>query len=165
MKNKIQTAILLLSALLASGIFWILFEVQHLLVIEDQVYYWIYGSFKIFTLLAIVLVWIYSLKKREPSNTYILVYTTVVLQLIPLFVRLLAMGIPSTFEVFLFTLITVLSIIGFISLWIMIDRSNEKIAKVLPTLKGNEIPLQDDNDFYDENGNFVGVRKKGDKNE
>lgn len=160
MKNKLQTLILLLVSFIASLTFWVVFYFADLLVIESTVIEYLYFVIKPISLLLIIFVWIYSLKKRESSNTYILIQTTIGFQIIPLIVRLLGIGNNNAnFKDVLAIFIVVFSVLAYISLAIIIDRSNTKISKVMPTFKPKEIEVVEEETYYDESGKFKGANK------
>lgn len=160
MKNKLQTLILLLVSFIASLTFWVVFYFADLLVIESTVIEYLYFVIKPISLLLIIFVWIYSLKKREPSNTYILIQTTIGFQIIPLIVRLLGIGNNNAnFKDILAIFIVVFSVLAYISLAIIIDRSNTKISKVMSTFKPKEIGVVEEETYYDESGKFKGANK------
>ena len=158
MRNKLQTLVLLIVSLVASATFWVLFEGFDILEIKSELINITYIVIKSFILLTIVFVWLYGRKDKEPSNTYILVGTTIWIQLIPLAVRLLGTG--TDLKSFVAVFISVVTILAYIALVIVIDKSNLKIKAVLPTLKADEISVVNEKQYFNEKGEFKGANHK-----
>lgn len=165
MKSKVQSILLLIFALIASALFWFLFDFFEVLLIDFELIYYVYIGIKFFALLSIIFLWIYKSKKKEVSNLYILYYLTIFLQFIPLAVRLLGRGTNSDLKSFFAVFIAVISVVVYISLFITIDKSNEKIMKHFEKQERHELNVVDDGTYYDNEGNFKGANYKGDKNE
>ena len=160
MRNKLQTLVLLIVSLVASATFWVLFEGFDILEIKSELINITYIVIKSFILLTIVFVWLYGRKDKEPSNTYILVRTTIWIQLIPLAVRLLGTGTETDLKSFVAVFISVVTILAYIALVIVIDKSNLKIKAVLPTLKADEISVVNEKQYFNEKGEFKGANHK-----
>ncbi|WP_026391514.1 hypothetical protein [Haploplasma modicum] len=165
MKNKVQSILLLILALIGSALFWFLFEFFEVLLINSEIINYVYVGIKIFALLSIIFLWIYKYRKNEISNLYILYYLTIFLQFIPLFVRLLGQGNTSDLKSFFAVFISVVSILIYISLFITIDKSNTKIINHFSKQERHELNVVDESTYYDDEGNFRGANYKGDKNE
>ena len=97
-------------------------------------------------------------KKREISISYIMVVSTVLYQLLPIFIRLLVKGSKPDY--------TWALIIGFgvtlvyLSILFASDILSNKIEKKLPELEGKRIAVEDIETYNDENNKFVGANKK-----
>ena len=98
-------------------------------------------------------------KKNDPANDIITNVSSIILLLLPLLVRFMATR-ESPKNVWIY-LISFFTIIAYLVIVFSVDVLNKKVNKVAPKLVGKEIPLQNEDSYYDEDGNFVSAKNRG----
>ena len=119
----------------------------------------LYYTTKVIVSLSLVLVILYiAFFKKDRANIIIQMVLTLILQFLPLIVRFMLtreeprfiLTVVLVFVVFIIYLIFVLSF----------DLLTDRVKKVQPKLEGKKINVVDETSYYDENGNFIGAKKK-----
>lgn len=118
--------------------------------------YYVVKVVSVISLIVVLLLTIFNKKNIESSMSIMIISATIIMQLLPLGIRILMHYEKS--EVFAI----ILSFVLFIGYFIYIfstDILNDKVNKQLPKLEGNKINVVDESEYYDQNGRFKGANK------
>jgi hypothetical protein len=127
--------------------------------IEADKAFYIYLGTKIFVSLALVFMVIYTgFFKKDSTNSIIQFVATIILQFLPLLVRSLLDGNEP--KILIATITIFLVILIYLALVLTLDLLSDKTSRDNPTLQGKTRKVVDEDNYYDENGKFVGVSKK-----
>lgn len=113
--------------------------------------YYISKGLATFALLAMLIYAVFF--KKEPANLAIQLTATLIYQFLPLLIRYL-MTRKEPFLIFSVTIIFLTTII-YLALVLALDLLTARIKQVETLLEGNNIPVVNEDDYYDENGRFV----------
>jgi len=121
--------------------------------------YTLYIFTKGFVSLALIIYFLYAaFFKKDSANAVIQMVFTVILQFLPLLVRVL---LSREEPLFLLSIIIIfIVIIIYLSYVLALDLLSDKTAKSRLKLVGKTRNVVDEDNYYDENGKFVGVSKK-----
>ncbi|MDY3196443.1 MAG: hypothetical protein RBQ95_06240 [Paracholeplasma sp.] len=120
---------------------------------------WTFLSIQIVVNLLFVFVLLYTgFKKKEIAVSYVMVVSTIILQFLPLMIRLLVRGEKPQYM--WAVIIAFVSIIAYLAVLFSSDLLNDKVQEVLPTLESNKIKVEDINDYNDQNGKLVSAKRK-----
>ncbi|HBT60092.1 MAG TPA: hypothetical protein DEA45_04635 [Acholeplasmataceae bacterium] len=120
---------------------------------------WTFLSIQIIVNLLFVFVLLYTgFKKKEISVSYVMVTSTVILQFLPLIIRMLVSGKEPHYM--WAVIISFVSIIVYLAVLFSSDLLNDKVQEVLPTLESKKIKIEDINEYNDQNGKFVSAKRK-----
>lgn len=161
MKKKLYVFILFLLFLILSVSFWLALDLNSEYSLVNNSNYYMYIIVKSFVLLALLVNLFYLIKKAEIANKIILNYSTLFIQLLPLPVRFLLLEVPSPTIKFISAMVIVaVTIIGYIGLLFLIDINNDAVNKKMEEFKGKEIPVVDEDYYFDKDNKFKGLNKK-----
>lgn len=120
----------------------------------------VYIVVKAIVSIAFLLVILFSMrKKNDPANDIITNVASILFLLLPLLVRFMATREnPKMVWIYL---ISFFIILAYLALVFSVDVLNQRVSKVAPKLVGKEIPLQNEDSYYDKDGNFVSAKNRG----
>lgn len=157
MKKRIY--FLIASILIIAFIFSTAFLFNQFLPIEIERNLTIYWIIKITYLGVLLLISIYLILRKQEISHIITIYVwTLALQLIPLFARILLRGNDILFT--LAIILSALALIIYLILVLTFDILTDKTNRAEERLLGKTHAVVDEDDFFDEDGNFVGANKK-----
>jgi hypothetical protein len=157
MKKRIYLAILLLFVLVFALVMgFILDTVMPLEVSSAIMFYWITKGFVLACLLALTLYLVF--RKQEVSNAIILLGATLLIQFLPLGLRLLLKG-EEPMYIWASVLVFVVIVI-YLAVFFSTNVLNDKIVEVIPKLEGKRIKVVDEETYDDADGRFKGAMDK-----
>lgn len=109
----------------------------------------------IVSILLIIAVLYISSADKEPATNYIIGVSTIVVQFLPIIVKLLLNG--NNPKVLITTIIVVIVLVSYAITFFGSIYANDKIKKIEPSLEGKEIPVVDVNYNDDETDTFKGA--------
>lgn len=120
----------------------------------------VYMIVKAIVSIAFLVVILFSMrKKNDPANDIITNVASIIFLLLPLLVRFMATREePKMVWIYL---VSFFIIIAYLALVFSVDILNKKVNTVAPKLVGKEIPLQNEDSYYDKDGNFVSAKNRG----
>lgn len=120
----------------------------------------VYMIVKAIVSIAFLVVILFSMrKKNDPANDIITNVASIIFLLLPLLVRFMATREePKMVWIYL---VSFFIIIAYLALVFSVDVLNKKVNTVAPKLVGKEIPLQNEDSYYDKDGNFVSAKNRG----
>lgn len=120
---------------------------------------WTFISIQIIVNLIFVFVLFYTgFKKKEIAVSYVMAISTIILQFLPLVIRLLVRDDKPNYMWSI--IIAFVIVIGYFALLFGSDLLNDKVNDVVPTLEGRKIPVQDVKSYEDKDGKFVSAKRK-----
>jgi hypothetical protein len=157
MKKRIYLAILLLFVLVFALVMgFVLDTVMPLEVSSAIMFYWITKGFVLACLLALTLYLVF--RKQEVSNAIILLGATLLIQFLPLGLRLLLKG-EEPMYIWASVLVFVVIVI-YLAVFFSTNVLNDKIVEVIPKLEGKRIKVVDEETYDDADGRFKGAMDK-----
>jgi hypothetical protein len=157
MKKRIYLAILLLFVLVFALVMgFVLDTVIPLEVSSAVMFYWITKGFVLACLLALTLYLVFS--KQEISNAIILLGATLLIQFLPLGLRLLLKG-EEPMYIWASVLVFVVIVI-YLAVFFSTNVLNDKVVEVIPKLEGKRIKVVDEATYDDADGRFKGAMDK-----
>ncbi len=157
MKKRIYFAIICLIVLgfsLAMG--FVLNTVMPIDTENAQLFYWITKGFVLMCLFGLTLYLV--LRKQEVSNAIIVLGATLLLQFLPLGLRVLLRG-EEPMYIWASILVFVV-IISYLAVFFSTDILNDKVTEVIPKLEGKSIKVVDEATYDDTDGRFKGAMDK-----
>lgn len=157
MKKRIYFAILLIIVFVFALVMgFIMNTVMPIEVQEAQLFYWITKGFVLLCLLGLTLYLV--LRKQEVSNAIILLGATLILQLLPLGLRVLLAGEEPTY--LWASIVVFIVIVAYLAVFFATDVLNDKVQNKVPKLEGKSIKVVDESTYDDTDGRFKGAMDK-----
>jgi putative effector of murein hydrolase LrgA (UPF0299 family) len=157
MKKRIYFAIICLVILGFSLVMgFVLNTIMPLDVENAQLFYWITKGFVLFCLLGLTIYLVF--RKQEVSNAIIVLGATLLLQFLPLGLRVLLRG-DEPMYIWASILVFVV-IISYLAVFFSTDILNDKVTEVIPKLEGKSIKVVDEATYDDSDGRFKGAMDK-----
>lgn len=120
------------------------------------------GLFILVEFLAVVLLILpikkFIVKKSDPGNAIIVFSGALLIQFLPLLVRLLV-STTNPKNDFYAILVTLVMILIYLGMYFSFDLLNRKVNDILPNIKGNTVEIVDEKAF-EKDGKFIGVNKQ-----
>lgn len=95
--------------------------------------------------------------------SYLNLWITIVLQLLPVFIRLIGLFdhieamLPYGWIISLF--VCVVSMFVYVILFLMYKHQGDRYTQTLNNVRSKEIEVQDSDSYFDEHGNLKGIKK------
>lgn len=162
--NKLSTIIVLSFTLFLTLFFPILFACLHFWEFVGGGTLAIYIVSKVFASLALIFVFaLIFLRKLNMYFSYLNLWITIVLQLLPVFIRLIGLFdhieamLPYGWIISLF--VCVVSMFVYVILFLMYKHQGDRYTQTLNNVRSKEIEVQDSDSYFDEHGNLKGIKK------
>lgn len=166
MKKKVYIVLVFLIMIAFTLIVGFVLDTKESLKIANEgltpVIYWVGKGFAILAMLVMIY---NTIKENDYANKFVFLRLTMILQFLPLLLRLLFMVKVNGESLVVIPVILVsVVIIGYVAIFFLVDVNNDSVKKTLPRLEGKKIPVEDSQKYYDDEGNFIGAKGK-DKHE